>query len=435
MKVAIFGTGYVGCVAAACLARDGHQVLGVDIHQAKVDALNHGQPPIKEKGLDVLIPAQVAAGRLRATTSVADAVLATEIGMVTVGTPSASDGSVSAHEVERVVYSIGKALRQSARPYTLVVRSTLLPGILEDVLLPVLLETSQRQIGPQLQVCNHPEFLREGSAIADYDDPAFIVVGTLGRWDAQPVFDLYQNVKARHVLTDTRSAALLKYTCNAFHALKVAFANEIGVLARSFGIDGAKVMELLCLDERLNISPAYLRPGFAFGGSCLPKDLRAMTRHAEDAAINLKLMRAILTSNQMHIQRAVQEVERSQQKNIGLWGLTFKAGTDDLRESPFVTFAEELLRREYNVKIYDPMLNLQTLHGKNRAYVDQHLPHLSALLVDRWQDLVQHAGLLVLGQSGVEATEWKSAFHGPVLDLTRDLVRPTPDSMPVRAAA
>jgi GDP-mannose 6-dehydrogenase len=425
-RISVFGMGYVGCVTAACLSRDGHHVIGVDIDRDKIAVLEQGGSPVSEPGLSELICEQVETGRLKATTDVNEAVDQSDLALVTVGTPSAGDGSVESHAVERVVHSVGRRLRDHRQPYTIVIRSTLLPGILEERLAPMLAEAAGCELGSRLHLCNHPEFLRETTAIADYDDPPFILVGADQPAGAESVFELYEAISAERLVTDTRTAALVKYACNAFHALKIGFANEVGTLSREFGADGQDVMRLLCRDTRLNISPAYLRPGFAFGGSCLPKDVRALTRFAQQRAVRTELLNAILPSNEAHIDRALRRVQAAGSKKIGLVGLSFKAGTDDLRESPLVALAETLLGRGFDLRIYDPGVRVGGLTGTNRSYVDVHLPHLAALLVDTPAALYEHAGLLVLGTNIADELDDQAGFTGEILDLRRDLVAAAP---------
>jgi GDP-mannose 6-dehydrogenase len=301
------------------------------------------------------------------------------------------------------------------------VRTTLLPGILEEPWAPALARAAGRTLGEGLGICNNPEFLREGSAIKDYSDPPFVVVGASAEGDAAAVLELYESIQAETIVVDTRTAALLKYACNAFHALKVSFANEIGTLAMSLGADGHKVMRLLCMDDKLNISKAYLRPGLAFGGSCLPKDLRALARFAQQQAIDVDLLPAILSSNQKHLNRAIKAVQDAGSRRVGLVGLGFKAGTDDLRESSLVLMAETLIGKGFKLKVYDPNISMSRLHGRNLAYVDQHLPHLAELLVDDREELYAHAELLVLG-SDVLLCDWRAEYQGHILDLRSDLV-------------
>jgi len=423
-RVSVFGMGYVGCVTAACLSRDGHHVIGVDVDAEKIAALAAGHTPVHEPGLDELVRQQVAVGRLEATQDVERAVRESEIALVCVGTPSRDDGSVCTRAVHRVVRAIGEEIRRHQKRMTVVVRSTLLPGILEDELAPLLEEAAGSEIGEQLGLCNNPEFLRESTAIRDYDQPPFIVVGAAESWQAQAALDLYEQVHAEHIVTDTRTAALIKYACNAFHALKIAFANEVGTLAQSLSANGHEVMRIVCRDRKLNISPAYMRPGFAFGGSCLPKDLRALNRHAEREALKAPLLGSILPSNTLHLQRAIGMVEQVGVRRVGMAGLSFKANTDDLRESPQVILAEALLGRGYDLRIYDPGISLGRLTGRNLAYVDRHLPHLAALMVDEPGQLFEHAELLVLCTDVAEALDVSGSYSGELLDLRKDMAMP-----------
>ncbi|MBX3441603.1 MAG: nucleotide sugar dehydrogenase [Planctomyces sp.] len=420
-RVAIFGLGYVGCVSAGCLSRDGHQVVGVDVSEEKVATILAGVAPVSEPGLDDLILQGVERGSITATTSLAEAVAATDVALITVGTPSARDGSVNASAVERVVRGIGEALAGTDREYTVVIRSTLLPGILEERLGPALDEASGFRLGRQIRLCNNPEFLREATAIRDYDKPPFIVVGADCEEAAADVLALYAGIAAERIVTDTRAAGLVKYACNAFHAVKVAFANEIGTLAQVLGTDGDRVMDIVCRDTRLNISKAYLKPGFAFGGSCLPKDLRALNRLAEREALDTRMLASVLPSNEAHLQRAVAAIEDRGQRRIGLVGLSFKPGTDDLRESPMARLAEILYGRGYDLRIYDPYVRVSGLVGSNLSYVDQHLPHLSALMVDSPAAVLEHADLLLLGSDAVDNLDLRAVFRGDVFDLRRDL--------------
>jgi GDP-mannose 6-dehydrogenase len=412
----------VGCVTAACLARDGHRVIGVDINRDKVAAINAGRSPVAEPGLDELLGDEVRAGHLFATDDVESAVRATEIAMVTVGTPSAEDGSIKLDAVFSVVEAIGRALRDTDQAYTIVLRSTLLPGVLEEQLAPRLADACGDGFGTRVVLCNNPEFLRESSAIADYDEPPYVVVGKMEDANVDAVTDLYASVAAEKIVTDTRTAALVKYACNAFHATKIAFANEIGSLAQSFGGDGRSVMELVCRDEKLNISTAYLRPGFAFGGSCLPKDLRAITRYAEQQALRLNLLQSVLPANDSHLRRGIDRVLAAGKRRIGLVGLSFKAGTDDLRESPAVILAESLLGKGADLKIFDPGISLSRLAGRNLAYVDSHLPHLAKLLVANESHLLEHSELVVLCSGVADALASLASYQGIVIDLRKDLV-------------
>lgn len=423
-RVAVFGVGYVGCVTAGCLARDGHAVVGVDVDPAKVAEVNAGVPPVSEPGLDDIVKAEVAAGRLRATADLADAIANTDLALIAVGTPSADDGSVSTDTVEKVVRAIGKGVKEAGKPYRVVVRSTLLPGILEDRLKPIFEEAAGRPVGPDLGLCNNPEFLRESSAVKDYYHPPYVLVGADSPADADAVLDLYREVHAEKLVTDTRTASMVKYACNAYHALKVAFANEVGSLAKAMGADGHKVMELVCKDTKLNISTAYMRPGFAFGGSCLPKDLRALTRFAEQQSVKVNLLASALPSNESHLKRALKLVKDAGERRVGLVGLSFKANTDDLRESPMVDLAEALVGGGYEVTIYDPGVMHSRLRGRNLAYVDRHLPHLAGLMVPQPSMVLERAKLVLLCTDVANEFDWKNEFKGRVIDLRKDLARP-----------
>ena len=428
-RVAVFGMGYVGCVTASCLSRDGHSIVGVDIDVQKVESIGQGRSPIYEPGLGALLKEQVAGGNLSATTDVEAAVLQSDVAIIAVGTPSERDGRVSLKAVLAVLTSIGKTLaRQQPRHYTIVVRSTLLPGILEEKLIPCL-EATGCQLCAYVHVCNNPEFLRETTAIKDYENPPFIVIGVQEEADAESVLALYEKLPGERVVTDCRTAAMVKYACNAFHAMKVVFANEIGSLAQSLQADGQKVMEIVCKDTQLNISPAYLRPGFAFGGSCLPKDIRALTRHSQTQALETPLLSSLIPSNEAHIRRALEAIQSQDRTKIGLVGLSFKAGTDDLRESPLVAISQTLLGLGYDIRIYDPGVRVAKLVGSNLAYVDTHLPHLAALLVDDFPQLTEHADYLILGTDVANELSIPLELQSHVFDLRRDLVVSSPSIM------
>jgi GDP-mannose 6-dehydrogenase len=424
-RVAVFGMGYVGCVTAGCLSQDGHHVVGVDVDPAKISEIRNGQSPISEPGLSEIVAAQVAAGRLSATDSVADAVERSDVSLIAVGTPSAADGSVALSGVEAVMRAIGKALKASPKPYCIVVRSTLLPGILEEKLQAVLVsELGDAVAGVGLY--NNPEFLRESSAVKDYYNPPYVLVGTFGGADPKPILDLYRSVDAEQIVTDTRTASLVKYACNAFHAVKIAFANEMGTLSQAFGADGHEVMKLVCKDRKLNISAAYMRPGFAFGGSCLPKDLRALTRFAEQSALSVSMLASVLPSNEAHLKRSLKMIRDTRCRKIGVIGLSFKANTDDLRESPMVELVETLVGWGFDVKIYDPNVTLARLRGRNLSYIDLHLPHLAQLLSPQLPEVLAHAELLVLTNDVASGLELESAFQGQIIDLRLSLAKPGP---------
>lgn len=417
--LAVFGLGYVGCVTAACLARRGCIVVGIDTNASKITAIAAGRSPIAEPGLCELIATQVDAGRLRVTESIEDVVGSSEMGFVTVGTPSRNDGSADTSSVEQVVDQIVSHLAPD-QSYTIVVRSTLIPGVLEERLAPKLVNH------PNVTICNHPEFLRETTAIADFENPPVVVVGTVDNNSASAVLQLYNGLNCPKVVTDTRTAAMVKYTSNAFHALKIVFANEIGTLSKSLGVNGQEVMEIACLDTQLNISNAYLRPGFAFGGSCLPKDVRALSRVAQLAAIKTEVIGSILNSNGSHLERALAIVRSYPVRRIGLVGLAFKAGTDDLRESPLVTLAETLLGQGYELRIYDPDVQVASLVGANRSFIQQRLPHLAQFLCDPCE-IAQHSELLLVSSSRNLPFATQSCAC-PIIDLEKVLVIPTKGS-------
>ncbi|MEY4749945.1 MAG: hypothetical protein RIQ60_2159 [Pseudomonadota bacterium] len=396
LKIAVLGLGYVGCVAAACLADQGHEVLGVDIAQAKVDLIDAGLSPIVEPGLGELVAAGRASGRLRATCDAATAVADSQLSLLCIQTPSATNGSLDTTALLRAAEQVGTALRQHTGHHVVAVRSTVLPGTLEQFVLPALEQASGRRAGIDFGLVYHPEFLREGTALADYHRPPRTVIGARDERSAALVASLYDGIDAPLVHCDLRTAELVKYTDNAFHALKVAFGNEIGSLCRAAQVDSAELMRIFCLDTRLNLSGAYLRPGYAFGGSCLPKDLRALTYLAHHHDIQTPVLDATLLSNQVHKQRALALVMAHGRRPVGILGLSFKDGTDDLRECPTVELAEQLVGKGFAVRIHDPDVRLSRLMGSNKAWVDRELPHIASLLVDDVDTLMAHAEVLVL---------------------------------------
>lgn len=419
MKVAVFGLGYVGSVSAACLARQGHTVVGVDTNESKVGDVNQGRAPVLEPGLGELITAETVAGRLSATTDAAFAVGASDVSMICVGTPSAPNGSLSLDAVRRVARSIGAALSADRR-HTVVVRSTVLPGTTEHVVVPELEGASGLRAGTGFGVGVNPEFLREGVAVADFGDPPKTVIGQLDDASGDDVEALYEGLDAPRFRTPLHVAEMVKYADNAFHALKIAFANEIGTFCRAVGVDSHEVMDVFLADRRLNISEAYLRPGFAFGGSCLPKDLRAVVHAARRADLALPLLESILPSNEEHLKRTVDVILALGRKRVGLLGLAFKPGIDDLRESPLVELAETLIGKGYDLRIHDSAVSLSRLVGANREYVAEHLPHLADLLVDTVEELVDHAEVCVVGTISSESARAVASAAGlHVIDLVR----------------
>ncbi len=377
MRVSIFGLGYVGCVSAACLARDGHEVIGVDVNPVKVASIAAGKSPIIEPGLDELMRDMVRSGQLRASIDAQRAVRDTDISLICVGTPSNPNGSLNTRYVESVCQEIGLAINHKREYHTVVVRSTVLPGTVNEKVVPILEEFSGRRAGDDFGVTMNPEFLREGSAISDYYDPSFIVIGQYNERSGDAVQELYSSINAQLIRTSIKTAEMMKYANNSFHALKISFANEIGNICKAHGIDGRDVMEIICQDSRLNISPVYMKPGFAFGGSCLPKDLRALLYRTKERDIDSPLLSSIMASNQRQIERGIQMVEKAGGKSVGILGLSFKAGTDDVRESSIVPLIETLVGRGYKVSVYDETVDLPRLIGANRSYVEEALPHIA----------------------------------------------------------
>ncbi len=399
MDIAVFGLGYVGAVSAACLAERGHRVIGVDTNPIKVDLLNQGHSPIVEGRLPELVAQARASGRLRATVDWQEAVDQSDMAWICVSTPSQPNGSIDTRYLKIVGEQIGQALRQRDREryFSIVVRSTVMPGTTRCEFLPVIASASGRGMGDGYGVSFHPEFLREGSAVQDFYEPSQIVIGGMDERTPAALASLYTDMSAPLTHTSVEVAETVKYASNAWHALKVCFANEIGTFSRELGVDGREVMELFCEDRKLNISERYLRPGFAFGGSCLPKDLRALVYAARRHDLDLPLLNSMIPSNQRHVDRAFELVAASGSRRVGLMGLSFKPGTDDLRESPLVELAERLIGKGYDVRIFDPNVNLSVLLGANRDYIQSRIPHISRLMVESADQLLEHAEVVVLG--------------------------------------
>jgi GDP-mannose 6-dehydrogenase len=402
MNISVFGLGYVGAVSAACLSDGGHTVIGVDPQVAKVDAINAGRSPVVERDLDRLTQAGRAAGRLSATTDAAAAVRASDLALVCVGTPSQANGDLDMTFLERVCNDIGTALRGDDRYFVVVIRSTLLPGTTRSLIIPVLERASGRQVGRDLGVCVNPEFLREGSAVADFFDPPKVIIGASDDRACELARQVAEQEPAPVVETDIEIAETTKYVDNAWHALKVAFANEVGTFAKHHDVDAHRVMDIFCLDDKLNLSAKYLKPGPAFGGSCLPKDVRALNYRARRLDLDLPLLGAILPSNQQHLERVYDLIAAQDSRKVGILGLSFKAGTDDLRESPTVHIVERLIGKGYDVRIYDANVRLAKLAGANRDYLLTHLPHISDLIMDTIDQVVAHADTIVIGNDSEE---------------------------------
>lgn len=420
MKISIFGLGYVGAVSLACLARDGHQVIGVDIDPAKLELIRAGKTPVVEEGMVELMQSVAASGRVSVTTDVRQALLASDISLVCVGTPSAANGSQDQGAILRLAAQLGQALAGKSEPHVVVFRSTVVPGTVEDVLRPIVERESGKKDGVDFFLCFQPEFLREGSSIKDYDKPPFTIIGTTHEPAAARLQALFGHLPCKFIRTSVRAAEMMKYTCNNFHALKITFANETARLCAALGVDAFEVMDLVCQDTQLNISKAYLKPGFAFGGSCLPKDLRATAYLAKAHDVSVPMLSAILPSNEDHLKLALGKVLASGKRRIGFLGLSFKTGTDDLRESPLVALAERLIGKGMSLSIFDPEVHLARLLGANRAYIDAHLPHLGALLKPGIEEVIADSEVLVLGLAQQSIFEVVSRLARPdqlVLDL------------------
>ncbi|HYG76845.1 MAG TPA: UDP-glucose/GDP-mannose dehydrogenase family protein [Planctomycetota bacterium] len=395
MNIAVCGLGYVGSVTAVCMARAGHNVIGVDVNEEKARMMREGVPPVIEEGLAPLLQEMVLEGRLAATTDLKLALQQADVTLVCVGTPSRTNGSLDTAALERVCEDLGRALRHSPKPHTIIMRSTVLPGTCRNLLIPIIEETAGKACDDSLGVVYNPEFMREGTSVKDFYTPPFTIIGRDSEHHGSVAAALYASIEAPLERTSIEASEMLKYACNAFHAMKISFANEIGVFASEHGIDGREVMRMLCLDKKLNISPSYLKPGFAFGGSCLPKDLRALLYRAKQADLRLPVLDAILQSNTQHLRRGIELIKQTGKTKIGMLGLTFKSGTDDLRESPYVDLAETLLGKGYKLRIHDDNVETARLVGANAAYINNHLPHLTSLL-GSIEDVMNHAEVIVV---------------------------------------
>ena len=420
MNISIFGLGYVGTVTAACLSKCCHKVIGVDVNQFKVDSINQGISPIIEPGVDELLRKVLGEGKLSATTNVRDAVMSTEVSLVCVGTPSNPNGSLNLDQVNRVAEQVGEALRMKDGYHAIVIRSTVLPGTV-DRLTSIIQESSGKIAGKDFGVASNPEFLREGTSVADFENPPYTVIGTSDQRMVDILSEMYRPINAPLYTVGVKEAEILKYACNAFHAVKVTFANEIGAISKKLEVDSHAVMKIFAEDTKLNISPYYLKPGFAFGGSCLPKDVRAVTYEARLLDLATPLLESLMASNELQIQRVVEWVIQKKKKNVGFLGLSFKSGTDDLRESPIVKLVETLLGKGYSISIYDSNVNLARLVGANRKYIEKEIPHISSLMKDNLQEVVEHADIILIANrgSGFKDVLEKVKPDQVVLDLVR----------------
>jgi len=402
VKISIFGMGYVGTVSAGCLAQNGHEVIGVDPVRTKVDLINAGQSPIIEAEIGKIIAEAVRSGRLRATDNQDEAINQTELSFVCVGTPSQANGNLDLTYIRRVCELIGRTLKNKTARHTVVIRSTVLPGTMRDIVIPTLEENSEKKAGTEFGVCNNPEFLREGSAVMDFNFPPKTVIGQFDRESGELLATLYAKLDAPFIRTDLETAEMVKYVDNSWHALKIGFANEIGNLCKSFGIDGHAVMKIFCQDKKLNISPAYLMPGFAFGGSCLPKDLRALAYRAKTNDLQLPILSAILPSNELQVSKGLRLITEKGHRRIGVLGFSFKSGTDDLRESPMIEVIEHLIGKGYDLRIFDRNVNLASLVGANRDFILNRIPHISRLMVNGIDAVLNHAETVVIGNKDPE---------------------------------
>ncbi len=402
MQISIFGLGYVGAVTAGCLAEAGHTVVGVDLQPSKVGLVNAGKTPVIEERLDQLIRSAVEAGRLRASGEARNAVMETELSLVCVGTPSKGNGDLDVGHLRRVCEEIGTGLRQKSEYHVVAIRSTILPGTMTEIVIPTLESASGKSAGVDFGVCNNPEFMREGSAVADFNDPPKTVIGESDPRAGDVLAELYAELDAPLVRTDIETAEMVKYADNAWHALKIGFANEVGNICKAAGIDSHQVMEIFRLDTKLNISGRYLTPGFAFGGSCLPKDLRALTYRARRLDLETPILSAVLTSNRRQVERGIRMIVEKGRKKVGVLGFSFKVGTDDLRESPMVEVIEHLIGKGYDLRVYDRNVKLASLVGANREYILEHIPHISQLMVDGVDEVLEHAEVVVIGNDDPE---------------------------------
>ena len=407
MRLSIFGLGYVGSVSLGCLARDGHEVIGVDIDAVKLDLIRQGKSPVIEQGMPELIAGSVASGRVSVTDDVAQGITQSEISFICVGTPSQNNGNQDQSAIVRLTEQLGDALKNKSEPHILVYRSTLVPGTVEQTLIPMLESISGKRNGIDFDVCYQPEFLREGSSIKDYDNPPFTIIGATNPQAHNLLRELFGHLPGDYRETTISTAETMKYFCNIFHAVKITFANEVARLCEGMQVDPHEVMDLLCKDTQLNISPAYMKPGFAFGGSCLPKDLRAMQYQAKQHDIMIPMLSHVLRSNQAHLDHALEKVldwrTQTGGRKVAMLGLSFKPGTDDLRESPLVILAEQMIGKGMQLSIYDPNVSLSRLLGANKRFIEQTIPHIGELMSEDLEAMLADADIIIVGQNHPDA--------------------------------
>ena len=420
LSVSIFGLGYVGSVSAACFASMGHKVIGVDVSRAKVEMLDSGRTPIIEARMSEMVAEANKSCRLHATTDAAEAVMNSDVSFVCVGTPSLKNGKLDLSHIENVAREIGSAMRQKKSPHVFVLRSTVLPGTTETVALPILEQASGKKCGRDFTVCYNPEFMREGSAVADFLNPPYTILGASDVNHLAPLRELYKDVPATLYETTIPVAEMVKYFSNCYHALKVGFANEMGTMCKHLGVDAQAVTKIFTSDTKLNVSPAYLSPGFAFGGSCLPKDLRAITYKAKELDLRLPVLESLMPSNAEHIDRAVDMVLSTGKKKIAQLGLSFKAGTDDLRESPQVQVIKRLMGEGLEVRVWDEDVSLGRLAGANRQYIEEVIPHIGSVLTDDLESVMRAAEVVILGNKS--ASKERLAGHLRAEHIVIDLI-------------
>jgi GDP-mannose 6-dehydrogenase len=430
VKISVLGLGYVGCVSAACFAELGHTVIGVDVNPVKVDSIASGNCPIVEPGIDAMIQKYAQSKTLTATVNANQAVLETDISLVCVGTPGQANGSLDLSYIRGSCQQIGEAIKQKGKYHVVVMRSTMLPGTVHETVIPTLEAASGKKNGVDFAVAINPEFLREGTAVKDFYEPPFTLIGTDHPQARDALKELYSSIKAELYETSVREAEMVKYSCNCFHALKVSFANEIGNICKAVGIDSHRVMEVFCKDDKLNLSPYYLKPGFAFGGSCLPKDLRAINYKARVMDVETPVLRSSLESNERQIDIVFERILAAGKRKVTMLGLSFKPGTDDMRESPMVTLAERLIGKGLELKIYDKEVALAKVLGANKAYIENEIPHISSLMSDSLQDTISHADVVVVCKKDPNYIPALQEFAGQrlVYDLARiDSIRSLPN--------